>query len=115
MRALFIELQMNVMCRAMDTNYWGTVYCTKFAIPYLLKSGGSLVGVIPIGGYVGMPGRSAYSASKFAVHGFLESVSCEKRKNRVACFGNSSSFYNLQYTKGCIIGRWITKWLNSSR
>ena len=64
----------------MDTNYWGTVYCTKFAMPYLLKSKGSLVGVISIGGYIGMPGRSAYAASKFAVRGFLDTVRVENRK-----------------------------------
>jgi short-subunit dehydrogenase len=80
MRALFIDLQLDVMRRLMDTNYWGTVYCTKFAIPYLLQSKGSLVGVISIGGYIGMPGRSAYAASKFAVRGFLDTVRVENRK-----------------------------------
>jgi short-subunit dehydrogenase len=80
MRALFIDLQLDVMRRLMDTNYWGTVYCSKFALPYLLKTGGSLVGVISVGGYVGMPGRSAYAASKFAVRGFLDTVRVENRK-----------------------------------
>jgi short-subunit dehydrogenase len=80
MRALFIDLQLDVMRRLMDTNYWGTVYCTKFAMPHLLKSKGSLVGVISIGGYIGMPGRSAYAASKFAVRGFLDTVRVENRK-----------------------------------
>ncbi len=80
MRALFIDLQLDVMRRLMDTNYWGTVYCTKFALPHLLNSGGSLVGVISIGGYIGMPGRSAYAASKFAVRGFLDTVRVENRK-----------------------------------
>jgi short-subunit dehydrogenase len=80
MRALFINLQLDVMRRLMDTNYWGTVYCTKFAIPYLVKTHGSLVGVISIGGYIGMPGRSAYAASKFAVRGFLETIRVENRK-----------------------------------
>ena len=80
MRALFIDLQLDVMRRLMDTNYWGTVYCTKFAMPHLLQSKGSLVGVISIGGYIGMPGRSAYAASKFAVRGFLDTVRVENRK-----------------------------------
>ena len=80
MRALFIDLQLDVMRRLMDTNYWGTVYCTKYAIPHLLKSGGSLVGVISIGGYIGMPGRSGYAASKFAVRGFLDTIRVENRK-----------------------------------
>jgi len=80
MRAVFIDLQLDVMRRLMDTNYWGTVYCTKFAIPYLLKTRGSLVGVISIGGYIGMPGRSAYAASKFAVRGFLDTIRVENSK-----------------------------------
>ena len=80
MRALFADIQLDVMRRLMDTNYWGTVYCTKFAMPHLLQSKGSLVGVISIGGYIGMPGRSAYAASKFAVRGFLDTVRVENRK-----------------------------------
>lgn len=80
MRALFVDLQLDVMRRLMDTNYWGTVYCSKYAMPYLLQSGGSLVGVISVGGYIGMPGRSAYSASKFAVRGFLDTLRVENRK-----------------------------------
>ncbi len=80
MRALFVDLQLEVMHHLMDTNYWGTVYCSKFALPYLLETGGSLVGVISIGGYIGMPGRSAYAASKFAVRGFLDTVRVENRK-----------------------------------
>ncbi|MEI8007880.1 MAG: SDR family oxidoreductase, partial [Bacteroidota bacterium] len=83
MRALFIDLQLDVMRRLMDTNYWGTVYCTKFALPHLLKTKGSLLGVISIGGYIGMPGRSAYSASKFAVRGFLDSIRSENSKTGI--------------------------------
>jgi short-subunit dehydrogenase len=64
----------------MDVNYWGTVYCSKFALPYLLKQKGSLVGVISVGGYIGLPGRTGYSASKFAVRGFLDTVRVEYLK-----------------------------------
>ncbi len=80
MRALFIDLQLDVLHHLMDTNYWGTVYCSKFALPHIVKTGGSLVGVISIGGYMGMPGRSGYSASKYAVRGFLDSIRIENRK-----------------------------------
>ena len=41
MRALFEDVDLSVLRRLMDTNFWGTVYCTKFAFPYLLKSKGS--------------------------------------------------------------------------
>lgn len=80
MRALFIDLQLDVMRRLLDTNFWGTVYCSKFALPHLVNSGGSLIGVISVGGYIGMPGRSGYVASKFAVRGFLDTIRIENRK-----------------------------------
>ena len=81
MRALLEEVELDVMRKVMDVNYWGTVYCSKYALPYLLKTKGSLVGVISVGGYVGLPGRTGYSASKFAVRGFLDTVRVENRKS----------------------------------
>lgn len=80
MRALFEDVHLDVMRKLMDTNFWGTVYCTKYALPYLLQSRGSLVGVISVVGFMGLPGRSGYSASKFAVRGFLETLRVENRK-----------------------------------
>lgn len=77
MRAVFKDLDLNVMRSLMDTNFWGTVYCTKYALPYLLESKGTVVGVISTAGYVGLPARTAYSASKFAVRGFLETLRIE--------------------------------------
>ena len=81
MRALFIDMDLEVMHRLMDVNFYGTVYCTKYALPYLLESKGSLVGVISIAGYVGLPGRTAYSASKFAIRGFLDTIRIEHLKS----------------------------------
>ena len=69
MRALFEDLELDVIRRLMDVNFWGTVYCTKFALPYILKTKGSLVGIISVAGFLGLPGRTGYSASKFAVRG----------------------------------------------
>ncbi len=81
MRALFKDMDLEVMHRLIDVNFFGTVYCTKYALPYLLQSKGSLVGVISIAGYVGLPGRTAYSASKFAVRGFLDTIRIEHLKS----------------------------------
>lgn len=77
MRALFKDMELEVMHRLMNVNFFGTVYCTKYALPYLLETKGSLVGVISIAGYVGLPGRTAYSASKFAIRGFLDTIRIE--------------------------------------
>jgi short-subunit dehydrogenase len=65
----------------MDVNFWGTVYCTKYALPYVLKEKGSIVGISSIGGIVGLPARSGYSASKFAMQGFLRCLRVENLKN----------------------------------
>ncbi|MBC8005438.1 MAG: SDR family oxidoreductase [Verrucomicrobia bacterium] len=80
MRALFEEVDLKVIRQLMDVNFYGTVYCSKYALPHLLKTKGSLVGVISIAGYVGLPGRTGYSASKFAMRGFLDTVRIENLK-----------------------------------
>lgn len=80
MRALFEDVDLDVLRKLMNTNFWGTVYCSKFALPYLLKSKGSLAGISSIAGYKGLPGRSGYSSSKFAIQGLLEVIRIENRK-----------------------------------
>ncbi len=77
MRAMFKDLELSVLKQLMDVNFWGTVYCTKYALPYLLKSKGTVAGVISIAGYKGLPARTGYSASKFAIYGFLDTLRIE--------------------------------------
>lgn len=95
MRAAFNDTEIEVLKKLMDINFWGTVYCTKFALPYLLKSKGSVVGVSSIAGYKGLPGRTGYSSSKFAMHGFLETLRIENLKTGlnvlIACPGFTAS------------------------
>jgi len=81
MRAIIEKTELLVLKKVMDINYWGAVYCTKYALPYILKEKGSIVGVSSIGGVKGMPGRAGYSASKFAMQGFLECLRIENMKN----------------------------------
>ncbi|MGX5689173.1 SDR family oxidoreductase [Arcticibacter tournemirensis] len=80
MRALFKDLDLVVIRNLMDVNFWGTVYCTKHALPELLKSKGSVVAISSIAGYRGLPGRTGYSASKFAMNGFMEALRVENLK-----------------------------------
>jgi len=77
MRALFEETQLDTLRRLMDVNFWGAVYCTKFALPYILKQKGDIIGVSSVAGFRGLPGRSGYSASKFALNGWLEALRTE--------------------------------------
>lgn len=95
MRAIFEDVDLNVIRKVMEVNFWGTVYCTKFALPHLLKSKGSVVGISSIAGKKGLPGRTGYSASKFAMEGFLETLRTENLKKDlhvlVACPGFTAS------------------------
>jgi short-subunit dehydrogenase len=77
MRAKFADVDVKVLEQLMQTNFFGTVYITKAALPYLLASKGTIVGVSSIAGYRGLPGRTGYSASKFAMNGFLEALRTE--------------------------------------
>ena len=95
MRALFSETDLSVIRKLMDINFWGTVYCTRFALQHILKSKGSVVGISSIAGKKGLPGRTGYSASKFAMEGFLEALRIENLKKGlhvlVACPGFTAS------------------------
>ncbi|RYD57830.1 MAG: SDR family oxidoreductase [Sphingobacteriales bacterium] len=77
MRALFEDADLSVIKELMDINFWGTVYCTKYALPSIRSNKGVIVGVSSIAGYRGLPARTGYSASKFAVQGFLEALRTE--------------------------------------
>jgi short-subunit dehydrogenase len=77
MRALVNDTEIDVIRRVMDINFFGAVYCTKFALPSVIARKGVIVGVSSIAGYRGLPGRSGYSASKFALQGWLESLKTE--------------------------------------
>jgi len=77
MRALFTDASLDTIRRVMDINFWGVVHCTKFALPYILQNKGSVVAISSIAGYRGLPGRSGYSASKFAVNGWMEALRTE--------------------------------------
>lgn len=83
MKALFDDVDLSVLKRLMDVNFWGTVYCTKYALPYIISNRGSLVGVSSTAGFHGLPGRTGYSASKFAMHGFLETLRIENMKEKL--------------------------------
>ncbi|MGZ3757903.1 MAG: SDR family oxidoreductase [Mucilaginibacter sp.] len=95
MRALFKDADVKVLHSLMDVNFWGTVYCTKYALPEITKAKGTIVGVSSIAGYKGLPGRTGYSASKFAMNGFLDALRVENLKTGVniltACPGFTAS------------------------
>lgn len=68
----------------MRVNLWGSVWCTHAALPHLLASQGRIVAVSSLAGLVGVPGRTAYSASKFAMAGFFEALRTELKTSGVS-------------------------------
>ena len=95
MRSMFVDADPEVLRKLMDINYMGTVYATRYALPHILKTKGSIVGISSIAGYRGLPVRTGYSASKFAMNGFLEALRTELLHSGVhvltACPGFTTS------------------------
>ena len=95
MRALFSEVDLAVVKKVMDINFYGVLYATKYCLPEITKNKGSVVGISSIAGFRGLPGRTGYSASKFALNGFLEVLRTELLKTGVhvltACPGFTTS------------------------
>jgi dehydrogenase/reductase SDR family member 7B len=77
MRAMFEDLNMDVMRTIMNINFFGAVYATRYCLSEIIRNKGSVIGISSIAGFRGLPGRTGYSASKFALNGFLESLRTE--------------------------------------
>lgn len=76
-RGLFKDTGVEAIEKIMATNFYGAVYCTQYALPSIMERKGSIVGISSIAGYRGLPGRSGYSASKFALQGWMEALRTE--------------------------------------
>lgn len=95
MRALFEDVDLDVVRKVMDINFYGVLYATKYCLPEIIRNKGSVIGISSIAGYRGLPARTGYSASKFALNGFLEVLRTEMLKKEVhvltACPGFTAS------------------------
>ncbi|TRX50452.1 SDR family oxidoreductase [Fulvivirga sp. M361] len=95
MRALFKDVDLDVIKKVMDINFYGVLYATKHCLPSIIKNKGSVIGISSIAGFRGLPARAGYSASKFALQGFLEVLRTEMLKTGVhvltACPGFTAS------------------------
>jgi short-subunit dehydrogenase len=68
----------------MRINHWGSVWCTHAALPHLKAARGRIVGVSSLAGLVGVPGRTAYCGTKFAMTGFFEALRVELMSSGVS-------------------------------
>ena len=61
----------------MEVNCLGSIYCTKFALPFLKQTQGRIVAISSVASLTGVPSHAVYSASKHAMNGFFESLRIE--------------------------------------
>jgi len=92
MRSLFRDVDPEVLKKVMDVNFFGAMYCTKYALETIIEQKGTIVGISSIAGYRGLPGRSGYSASKFALNGWLEALRTEMMEYQVNVLWVSPGF-----------------------
>ncbi len=85
MHAMFDEITDLATCeRLMRVNFFGAMWCTHAALPALKQSRGQMVAMSSLAGKTGVPGRTAYCASKFALSGFCEALRIELDPHGVA-------------------------------
>ena len=76
-RSPVAKTELSVYKRIMDVNFFGALHCTKAALDPLLERKGLIIVISSIAGFSPLLGRSGYSASKYALHGFFETLRCE--------------------------------------
>jgi len=105
MRALFKDAEVDVIRKLMEINFFGVVYCTKYALDSLIERKGTIVGISSIAGYRGLPGRSGYSASKFALQGWLEAIKTELAGDGVHVMWISPGFTSSNIRNAALTGK----------
>jgi len=82
-RGLFEKTKISVFRKVMEVNFYGSLYCTKAALPGLIQTKGVIIVNESIAGVAPLLGRTGYSASKHALHGMFTSLRCELRHKDV--------------------------------
>eukprot|EP01111_Echinosteliopsis_oligospora_P011665 TRINITY_DN3900_c0_g1_i1.p1 TRINITY_DN3900_c0_g1~~TRINITY_DN3900_c0_g1_i1.p1 ORF type:complete len:266 (-),score=55.79 TRINITY_DN3900_c0_g1_i1:71-868(-) len=107
----FVDSDLAAFKQMMNVNYYGYLYCTYFALPHLRQTKGQIIVVSSVSGELGLPLRTGYCASKFAVNGLFEAlrqeetevsitlimpstVSTNMRHNNIAEFGEAKVNFN---------------------
>lgn len=73
-RSAFVKTRAQVFHRVMDVNFFGSLYLTRAALPYLIASKGQIIVISSIAGFAPLLGRPGYAASKHALQGFFSSL-----------------------------------------
>jgi short-subunit dehydrogenase len=83
--ALFDEFpDLRLFRHTLDINFYGAVYCTYYALPYLKQTRGRIVAISSLGGKAALPYNTPYCASKYALHGFYDALRMELKQQGVS-------------------------------
>ena len=103
-RSGFAATDLAVIRRVMDVNFYGSVHCTKAALPHLIAVRGLIVAVSSVAGYTPLIARTGYAASKHALHGFFESLRTELEPQGVGVMMVCPSFVATQIDRNALGG-----------
>ncbi len=82
-RGSFLKTDIKVFKRVMEVNFYGSLYCTKQALPQIIKNKGAIIVIESVAGVTPLPGRTGYCASKHALHGLFTTLRTELRDKGV--------------------------------
>ena len=100
----FRETDLEVYRRVMEVNFFATVACTKAALPMLIENQGQIVVLSSIAGFAPLLARTGYCASKYALHGFFETLRAELKEDGVGVLLVCPSFVATDFAKSGLAG-----------
>ncbi|PIE18397.1 MAG: short chain dehydrogenase [Proteobacteria bacterium] len=102
--SLAADTALSVTRKVMDVNFFGAVHCTLAALPSLRARRGVVVAMSSVAGFAPLVGRTAYAASKHALHGWFDSLRAELADDGVAVMVVCPSFVNTDIDRRALTG-----------
>jgi NAD(P)-dependent dehydrogenase (short-subunit alcohol dehydrogenase family) len=82
---VFHKVPDEVIDRTLDVNVKGTMYGCRYAIPHMLRGGGSLINTTSVNGIVAEPFLTVYAASKGAIVMLSKGIALDYAKKGIRC------------------------------
>jgi short-subunit dehydrogenase len=104
-RSLAKDTDFDVYRKLIEVNYLGTIKLSLLLLKmFLKKNNGRFVVISSVAGKIGVPVRSGYSASKFALHGFFEALRAELASTNIHINMICPGFINTDISRNALTG-----------
>lgn len=103
-RSSFTDTDLSVFQRVMAVNYFGAVHCTQAALPSIIARSGQIIVLSSLSGFAPLLYRSAYNASKHALHGLFETLRYELKGSGVNVMLVCPGFTATDLRKNALVG-----------